>query len=503
VATNPLSAVLSYLRGDDLKTAPMLATATRTPSALKFSPADTGQNWERIQSLVRYLDPERDHYGAHGDGNSAVFACLMALSMGSIEPPLATFKKSRKGKLDPLLNSPLQAFLDDPNPDLDMLEIRFWLAWARHCEGNAYLMKVRSGNALTGNVIQLWPVSPTRMRPWTEKGSPNFIDYYQYDDRPGHQEQVPKENVIHFKLGLDDQDPRKGLAPLKRLVREIASDAEAMRFADQLLRNFGVPGLVVELPPDVVMSRDQKVDMKMGIENAFGSNNRGNVGLLTEGATMKQFGFNPQQMNLEVLHNVPEARICSVMQVHPAVAMLGVGLVQTANFASLKAVYEAFTERKLVPMWKMDEAKWNKRLKPDFTSDATTVIMHDLSDVRALQEDQDALYLRLDAAVKTGWVLPDEARSEVGLPPMPDGTGMDKIAKPAPVAPGAVPGQPAPVDPNAPPPAKTMEVKSDDLSRWPDLMQGLVELGAPGFTDDLANYQRSQKRRVQGAITGG
>ena len=41
------------------------------------------------------------------------------------------------------------------------------------------------------------------------------------------------------------------------------------------------------------------------------------------------------------------------MRVPPAVAGLGVGLDQTANFASLKAVYEAFTERVLVPTWRM------------------------------------------------------------------------------------------------------------------------------------------------------
>jgi HK97 family phage portal protein len=502
---NPLTAALSVLRGDHLARRP-LSQAAGQPQEVKFrfTPSSEGAPGEYIQSLIQTMNPTDGTYAGKGDGNSAVFACLMALSMGSIEPPLTVFRKDSKGKTSPQPKHPLQAFLDDPNPDLDMLEIRFWLAWARHCDGNAYLLKTRSGNALTGNPIELWPISPTRMRPWTEKGSKNFIDYFQFDDKPGHHEEIPKENVIHFKIGIDDRDPRKGISPLKRLIREIASDAEAMLFADQLLGNFGIPGLVVQLPPDVVMSREQKLEMKTGIEQAFGSNNRGNVGLLTEGATMHQFGFNPQQMNLEVLHNVPEARVCAALGVHPAVAMLGVGLAQTANFASLKAVYEAFTERKLVPLWKLDEAKWNKRLKPDFTSDSNIVVMHDLSEVRALQEDQDALYARLDTAVKTGWVLPDEARSEVGLPPMPDGSGMEPIAKPAPPAPGTVPGQPA-TDPNKPvdekPPAK--ELKTDDLTRWPELTQFLVDAQVDGFEKELNTFQQSQKKRVQRALVNG
>lgn len=458
----------------------------------KFTPASADVDWAQVQSLVYTLNRGSTDFSSRGDGNSAVFACLMALSLGAIEPPLSVFKADAKGKEDPLPTHPLQAFLDDPNPLLDMLELRFWTTWAKHLDGNAYLLKVRSGNATSGNPIELWPISPLRMRPWTEKGSPRFIDYYQYDAVEGQKpEQVPLENVIHFRNGIDDRDPRKGLSNIKRLVREVASDAEAMRFADQLLRNFGIPGLVVEVPKDTDMTDDEKKMLKIRVSEAFGTENRGNVGVLTGGAAMKQFGFNPEQLNLEALHNVPEARVCAVMGVHPAVAMMNVGLAQTANYASLRAVYEAFTERKLVPLWRMDESKWNKWLKPDFTRERTISIKHDLSDVRALQEDADALYARLDTAVKTGWVLPDEARSEVGLPPLPDGSGMLPMPKPVPVQ-ALPPGQPAPAN----------GTKSLPLDTWADDLQSLVDEAALTFTDDLERLHAGQKRRVKRALIG-
>ena len=116
---------------------------------------------------------------------------------------------------------------------------------------------------------------------------------------------------------------------------------------------------------------------------------------------MRQFGFSPEQLNLEALHNVPETRIAAVMGVPPAVAGLGVGLAQTSNFASLKQVRENFTEVTLIPTWRMDAAKLNKQLDPDFTDDRTVTIAHDLTNVRALQEDEDAKYKRLDEGVRS------------------------------------------------------------------------------------------------------
>ncbi len=491
--------IWSWLRGDDYKTTGAIEQASRAPAEQKFgfTPSSAQVDWQYVNHLVYTADPALYRGLASGDFNSAVFACLSALATGSIEPPLKVFRKDRKGKLNPI-DAPLQEFLDDPNPWLEMDELRFWIAWNKHLDGNAYLLKERSGNALTGNVIRLWPVSPTLMRPWTEKDSQEFIDYYRLEVAPGVYEEVPPENVLHFRMGIDDRDTRRGLSPLKRLAREIETDSEATNFSDALLKNFGIPGLVVTTPGDTPMSREQAEALKIRVAESFGSNSRGNVGVLSPGSDMKQFGFNPEQLNLEGLHHGPEARICAVMGVHPAVAMLAVGLEQTANYASLRAVYEAFTERKLVPMWKMDERKWNKRLRPDFSQDKSIIIAHDLTEVRALQEDMDALYARLDMAVQHGWILKDEAREEVGRPPLPDGLGAVPTAAPAP----APLGQGQDGQDNEPPPqnGKAFSSTQIDLERWPELMEGLRALAEPAFTDEVTRHFDDERRRTKRAL---
>jgi phage portal protein BeeE len=168
------------------------------------------------------------------DSNSAVFACLNAICTAYPEAPVRVFRIMKEDR-DLLSDHPLQKLLDRPNPFHSSAELWYWVNWAKHVEGNAYLRKIRSGDRRGGNVLELWPVSPLLMTPITYRGSRNFIDAYRHEVEPGKFDDVPVENVVHFRLGVDPTDTRRGLAPLRRLVRSIATDQEAQRFTQSLL----------------------------------------------------------------------------------------------------------------------------------------------------------------------------------------------------------------------------------------------------------------------------
>jgi phage portal protein BeeE len=131
-----------------------------------------------------------------------------------------------------------------------------------------------------------------------------------------------------------------------------------------------------------------------------------------------------------MLHRIPEERIAAVMGVPAIIAGLGAGL-ERSTYSNFREAREMFTEAKLVPMWRMDGSKLNTSLKPDFTSDEAVYIDYDLSDVRALQEDMDKRYARLNIGVQGArpWVTINEARSDVGLPPV---DGGDDLIEPIP-----------------------------------------------------------------------
>ncbi|KKW13392.1 MAG: Phage portal protein, HK97 family [Candidatus Gottesmanbacteria bacterium GW2011_GWB1_49_7] len=399
--------------------------------ALKFTPATAEVNWERIETLV------------HGPGagydkrtiNSAVFACLMAVATAYPEPPLVVMQKDPDGNDEHLEEHPLQDLLTYPTPDgeLTMEELLFWTAWAKHVDGNAYWLKVRSGNALTGNVVEIWPISPSVMEPATEKGDngrpADWISYYKYHITPSETVRVPVKNVVHFRLGLDDKDMRKGLAPLKALVREMSSDNEANQFIDALLKNYAVPGLVVIPAGGVTISEGDADRLTNKLRQKFSSESRGNIAVMSRETQVHQFGFSPKDLDMSTLHRVPEERIAAVIGVPAIVAGLGAGL-ERATYANFKEAREMFTEGKLIPQWRADDAKINASLKPDFTDDPDIYVKRDLNEVRALQEDQNSKYERLQKAVaQKAWLTRNEARTETGFDPVEEWEEAD-IAPP-------------------------------------------------------------------------
>jgi len=421
-----------------------------------------------------------------GDGNSAVFACLMALSMGTVEPSLRVHRHLSVDRQEWLPDHPLQQLLDRPNPFMDGRELRFWMQWARHSHGNAYLRKVRSGNDLTGNVVELWPISPARCGPIRYDRSTNYIDAYRYHYAPGKHEDIPIGNIVHIRNGVDSNDDRLGMSALRRLTQLVASDEEAAKFAAALLKNYAVPGLVVMPAKDTEISRDQAEDLKARITASLSGDNRGHVSVLSNGADVKQFGFSPNDLDLKALHQIPEARICAVMRVPPAVAGLSVGLEQTSNYASFREVREMFAESTLAPEWAMDESKLNQQLVPDFDRSGRIELHYDLSEVRALQEDVNAKVTRLQVGVAGGWILPNEARQEIGMEPLPE---LDQ--------------RPAAVDQ---PPAlrivKALEGKQFSPTALPVLFEALADLAEPQFRADMETYLDAQRREVRRRVAG-
>lgn len=497
--TNPLRAINDWLHGADLQAASPTAVADRLSDAEKqFSMSGVASDqWGQVQHILIH-GPGSDYNSQYeSDGNSAVFACLLALSSAYIEPPVKVWSEDATGKREPLPKHPMQTLLDDPHPELTDLEVWFWTQWARHCDGNAYLRKIRSGNELTGNVIYLHPLNPALIVPMTDPSGDEFISNYRWNYAPGKWEDIDPTNIIHFRMGVDNRDTRKGMSPLKRLVRMISTDEEASKFSDALLKNFGVPGLVVKTPPDSQkLTRDEAEALSERIAERFTGDGRGRVGILSAGADIAPVGFSPDQMKLDALHGFPESRICAVMGVPPIVANLQIGLEQAANYASMRQVRENFTEIKLIPTWRMDDRVLQKHLLPDFDSKPNVVVARDLGDVRALQEDEDAKYARLTEAVKVGWLTADEARAETGFPP------MDEVVPPTP-APSEFPPGPSAVPPEqVAAMRRVLEMKQAGFEDYPAIMAAMIDLAFPGFASDLDAYFEEQRQRVMHSALG-
>ena len=431
----------------------------------------------------------RELLGGHrnADGNSAVYACLQVIATALAEPPLRVYRV-RAGERVELDNTPLGELLVRPNPHLTMAQLLGYLSNCLHVDGNAYWRKLRAGNDLTGNVVELWPISPSRIQPRTTEPG-DFISFYRYYVRPGVYEDLPPENIVHFRMGIDDADHRLGLAPLKRLLREVSSDEAATFYADTLLSHLATPGLYAEFDKDApAIDQAQADELKRRIAALYGGGNAGSVGVGSPGMKLSQIGFSPEQMDLKVLHRVPEERIAAVLGVPAVVAGLGAGLDRStySNFAEAR---EAFTEMKLVPTWRSIADTVTMALVPDFASSRDVVAAFDLDDVRALQADEDARAARLQVYVSAGILDTDEARAEIGRAPR-------SPERPADAAPGGAP----PATRSRAPLAVLRRKSLDDL---PGRYEALKDAAEGDWESALRGFLDEQLRRVTRALRAG
>jgi len=428
----------------------------------------------------------------HSDLNSAVYACVTAICTAYPEAPAKVYQHIDVGQRDELPEHPLKLLLDRPNQFLSREDVWHYTQWCKHIAGNAYWRKIRSGRG--GNVVQLWPISPTRIQPVTTRADAEqgiFISYYAYTYDPSKDpEQIPPEDIIHFRLGVDDKDHRVGCSPLARLVREVAGDDAAHVWQSSMLENGGTVGMLIQVPIDANITMEQAEEMKARFEDRFGGNNRGRTGVLMGGAKAEPYGFSPEQMDMKALHRIPEERIAAALRVPAIIAGLGAGL-DRSTYANFREAREMFAEMTLMPLYGFDAATLNMQLTPEFTSDRNISIAFDVTDLRAFQEDEDAKWTRLDMGVRGGWVRKNEARTDVGLPPDMDETPVLPPQFGMPQPPGTQ--QQANESGNAP----GTKAFAPNLPRS---LQALVDAGIPGLQTDLEEYFDQQRVRVKSAL---
>jgi len=126
--------------------------------------------------------------------------------------------------------------------------------------------------------------------------------------------------MIHLRQNVDPNNMRKGLAPLRGVLREIAGDEAAGQYTAALLHNMAVPGVILS-PRDDQMggpTREEAEAIAEMYKEKFGGKNRGAPMVLSGAMNVEVVSFSPDQMKLAELRRIPEERVSAVLGV-PAV----------------------------------------------------------------------------------------------------------------------------------------------------------------------------------------
>jgi len=326
------------------------------------------------------------------------------------------------GKEDAIYDHPMLKLLNRPNPYYSGTVLWFGAIMSLIWDGNGYMVKIRDQRTLA--VKQLWYVPHFLMEPKINQGSTSFVDYYQYSPGGGVIVKYNPSDVTHLRYGIDPYNPRKGMSPLKSIVRDAVTDEEADNFSASMLHNMGVPGLLVT--PDYTGAGGSNISMgdpdvmKKYIKDHTTGDNRGETMVLTGPTKLQEFGFDPKSMDLASMRAIPESRVCSVTGVSAAVVGFKSGLEQTAVGATMKELREMSYEDGIIPIQRLVGPELERQLLNEFEPNPDDwTVTFDLSQVRVLQDDQDALYKRTIEAWNGGLISRAQGKQAIGYDALP------------------------------------------------------------------------------------
>ena len=290
-------------------------------------------------------------------------------------------------------------------------------------DGNAYALKRRDPG---GRVIQLWYCPHWMLEPIGSKTG-GYIDHYDYFPTGGGTP-VPlaPSEIWHVRQGIDPNNPLKGWSRLKTVLREVYTDEQAARFAASMMKNRGMPGVILAPAKDSKMpvKKEDRDALKAQYIQEFGGDNVGGVKFFGQPTELQEFGFSPEQLQLGDLRNVPEERVTSITHVPGEVVGFGSGSQSAKLAGTIRERREQAWENNIIPTLRIFAEEYDGQVLPDFLPDADLMrfsLAFDLRNVGALQDLELKKAEIAARLVSSGLAWRNEGRARVGYPPVPGG----------------------------------------------------------------------------------
>lgn len=328
--------------------------------------------------------------------------------------PIVERKVGKKRPWEHVEEHLLEELLKNPNPGYDGACLAQATALSYVMDGNAYWIKRRND---FGMVVEYWYVPHWMIEPRWLPNSGSFIDWYDYSTDDGPTVQLSPNDVVHFRFGLDPRNTRKGWSQIKTLVREVYTDEEAANFSATILRNMGVPGMVVSpKSADAMPTDDDVAELKRYLRTSHSNDRKGEPLVMSAPTDVFQFGFDPNRLDLSRMRDVSEERVAAAVGLPAAVIGFGTGLQSTKVGATMREMRRMAWVQCIIPMQLAIGRQLTKQTVPDFEElTHRWRVRYDTSGVSAFQEEETEKANRIKTLVSAGIMRVDVAQEAAGL----------------------------------------------------------------------------------------
>jgi len=324
-------------------------------------------------------------------------------------------------------NHPLSKVIRRPNRHFIWANYALALSLSWWIDGNVYFLKERS----IASVENLWylPHFLVRARWPNDGGSPAVpespdndpvLSHYQYNVPGKAPVLYPATDILHIKRGVNLANVRSGLSAFEPLIKELYGDDKMALFTASIMKNMGIQVPVFTPKDDQSLDATQAAAMREQWMTKTTGDEAGSPVFMTIPLDVAKFGFSPTELDLSALRQVPESRVAAVTGIPAATLQFLVGLKNGTSYASSQQARQQGYEEVVIPMQAAIAEEINWQLLPDFDSSSNAEFRFDTSQVRVLQEDQDALMKRATVGYLGGVIKRGEARKMVGQETTPD-----------------------------------------------------------------------------------
>lgn len=323
---------------------------------------------------------------------------------------------------DPIPGHPLAKLFRRPNPFYGYSTLISGLLLSRIVSGNAYIFKVRNG---FGEVVQLWYVPHFYVHPKWDGASKEFVTHYDYvlPDANGTSSQTTRmklKDVVHIRQGIDPDNVRMGLSDLAAMYRNVGVMNEATVYIASILKNFGIPGMLVYPDPNVTISEAGMKSLKERLKDSSTGSKRGEPIIVPDAIKVQTLGYSPEQLTLDKFLDMPATSISAAIGI-PAMALgMNVG-EKMKTFSNAKEAREQAVEDWLLPTARDMGDDIDHGLREDFKLKDDEHFQFFTGGLRELQPDVNARRKTLVVAVGGPYLTVNEARAVEGMDEIPGG----------------------------------------------------------------------------------
>jgi len=341
--------------------------------------------------------------------NEVVYAVISDIAESAAEPTLRVYDGDEEKP-----EHSARSLIVKPNPAMTEFELWEMTLLYLCLAGNAFFQKVRNRSGIP---VQLWPITPGRMRPIPDRRT--FIREWRYRMDDGTEIPLDPRDIIQFKYP-HPLNPYMGLAPMAVAARAVDRDNYATDYVNSFFENAAVPQGLLKFKRRVEQGEADRVRALWRARFSSHSG-RHDVAVLDADTEYQQLGLSQQEMGMPDLTDLSESRIAMIFKWPPVLVGALAGL-KYATYSNIREARKIAWEDTLSPIYRRLEARMNMHLAPDFGYEPTAKLFRwDYDQVLALREDVNARAERSRQAFLASGMTRNEYRAELGLESDPRG----------------------------------------------------------------------------------